>query len=211
MMEKLSLRERNKHEKLLRIKVAAEQLFMEQGFDAATTRQIAERAQVGLATLFLYASDKRDLLFLVCNDALEQLAEDAFDDTPADASLLGQLTVACRHFFIHYAKNRQLSRDLLRELTFYTTGKQSERFQQIRARNISKIREIIVREKQMRHIRATADCDLVAQMIFYLLAAELRHWLSIEGTTPEAGVQQLRRMLEVLIDGLQSNDGAAAH
>ena len=74
----LRQRERNKLDKLRRIKAAARELFLEQGYDNATTREIARRADVGLGTLFSYASDKRDLLFLIYNDMQEALTRRPF-------------------------------------------------------------------------------------------------------------------------------------
>jgi AcrR family transcriptional regulator len=200
---KLSRREQNKQDKLRRIKIATGQLFNEQGFEAATTRKIAERAGVGLATLFLYATDKRDLLFLVFNDDLNKLAHDSFNGIPSDAELIDQLTIAFRHFFIYFAKNRRLSQDLLRELTFYNTGINSVRFQEIRQENIDHIRQLITNAKQARLINSLSDEKIIGQMIFYLLAAELRRWLSVKDATPETGVQELRSMLNMLITGLK--------
>ncbi|MDE1571149.1 TetR/AcrR family transcriptional regulator [Aquabacter sp. P-9] len=70
-------RARNKIDKLQRIKESATQLFIEKGFDDTTTREIAVRASVGIGTLFNYANDKRDLLFLVYNRDLENIVETA--------------------------------------------------------------------------------------------------------------------------------------
>ena len=56
-------RERNKLEKLRRIKEAARALFISKGFDETTIREIASVAEVGLGTVFVYAENKRDLLF----------------------------------------------------------------------------------------------------------------------------------------------------
>ncbi|MDG2071255.1 MAG: TetR/AcrR family transcriptional regulator [Pseudomonadales bacterium] len=201
-MNEPSLRERNKQEKLQRIKTSAKQLFEDEGFDATTTRKIAKRAEVGLATLFLYASDKRDLLFLVCNDGLYKLSDDAFADVPLGASLIDQLTIVFRHFFIHHAQNKRLSRDLLRELTFYDDGMNSERFHQVRRQNINRIQQMIADAKKSGAINTDSSEDTIARMIFYILASELRRWLSIDGTTPEAGVQELRSMMLILIEGL---------
>src|SRR5438093_2985297 len=64
----LGLREKHKIDKLRRIRSSARKVFLEKGFDAATTREVAEIAEVSHATVFLYAKDKRDLLFLVFND-----------------------------------------------------------------------------------------------------------------------------------------------
>ena len=71
------LRARNKLDKLRRIKEAAQTLFVAKGFDETTMREIAVRAGVGLGTIFLYAKDKRDLLFLTINEPLEQITEEA--------------------------------------------------------------------------------------------------------------------------------------
>ena len=55
-------REKNKIEKLQRIREAARELFVKKGFDETTTREIAVRAGVGIGTVFTYAENKRDLL-----------------------------------------------------------------------------------------------------------------------------------------------------
>ncbi|MGA8788453.1 MAG: helix-turn-helix domain-containing protein, partial [Paenarthrobacter sp.] len=51
----LGRRERNKQEKLDRITAAARELFTQYGVDEVTTQQVAEKADVGSGTLFLYA------------------------------------------------------------------------------------------------------------------------------------------------------------
>src|SRR5215211_6033689 len=74
-------RERNKQNKLERITAAARELFAEHGVDEVTTQQIADKADIGTGTLFLYAKTKGELLLLVQNssyvDALERGRTDA--------------------------------------------------------------------------------------------------------------------------------------
>ncbi|WP_404286111.1 TetR/AcrR family transcriptional regulator [Glutamicibacter arilaitensis] len=60
-------RERNKQAKLERIIAAASELFAARGVDEVTTQQIAEAADIGTGTLFLYARTKGELLLLVQN------------------------------------------------------------------------------------------------------------------------------------------------
>lgn len=60
-------RERNKQEKLARIIDAASELFTERGVDDVTTQEIAEKADIGTGTLFLYAKTKGELLLMVQN------------------------------------------------------------------------------------------------------------------------------------------------
>jgi len=62
-------RERNKREKLDRITAAARELFAEHGVDEVTTQQIADKADIGTGTLFLYAKTKGELLLLVQNSS----------------------------------------------------------------------------------------------------------------------------------------------
>jgi AcrR family transcriptional regulator len=62
-------RERNKQQKLERIVAAASELFAERGVDDVTTQEIADKADIGAGTLFLYARTKGELLLLVQNSA----------------------------------------------------------------------------------------------------------------------------------------------
>jgi AcrR family transcriptional regulator len=68
-------RERNKQEKLDRITAAARELFAEHGVDEVTTQQIAEKADIGTGTLFLYAKNKGELLLLVQNSTYTHALE----------------------------------------------------------------------------------------------------------------------------------------
>lgn len=61
-------RERNKRAKLQRIIAAASELFAERGVDDVTTQEIADAADIGAGTLFLYAKTKGELLLLVQNE-----------------------------------------------------------------------------------------------------------------------------------------------
>lgn len=80
-------RERNKQDKLERITAAAGELFAQHGVDEVTTQQIADKADIGTGTLFLYAKTKGELLLLVQNsgyaDALVEgrAAAEAIPDT----------------------------------------------------------------------------------------------------------------------------------
>lgn len=51
---------------------AARSLFMERPFDAVTVQQIAERADLGVGTLFYHAPNKVEMFLMVYNVTLEQ-------------------------------------------------------------------------------------------------------------------------------------------
>jgi TetR/AcrR family transcriptional regulator len=72
----ISRRERNKQDKLDRITAAARELFNQCGVDEVTTQQIADKADIGTGTLFLYAKTKSELLLLVQNSAYAHAIEE---------------------------------------------------------------------------------------------------------------------------------------
>src|ERR1700733_13868789 len=70
-----------------RLVVAAVDLFTEQGYDATTVAQIAERAGVTKSTFFRHFSDKRELL-VAGQETLSRLLADGITEAPAGASPL---------------------------------------------------------------------------------------------------------------------------
>jgi AcrR family transcriptional regulator len=76
-----------------RLVVAAVDLFTDQGYDATTVTQIAERAGVTKSTLFRYFPDKRDILAAgqetLSHLLAEGIAEAPDDATPLEAVALG--------------------------------------------------------------------------------------------------------------------------
>src|ERR1700710_2743424 len=70
-----------------RLVLAAFALFTEQGYDATTVAQIAERAGVTRSTFFRHFPDKRELL-VAGQETLSRLLADGITDAPAGASPL---------------------------------------------------------------------------------------------------------------------------
>jgi AcrR family transcriptional regulator len=70
-----------------RLVVAAVDLFTEQGYDATTVGQIAERAGVTRSTFFRYFPDKRELL-VAGQETLSTLLAEGIAEAPADATPL---------------------------------------------------------------------------------------------------------------------------
>lgn len=70
-----------------RLLIAAVDLFSEQGYDATTVAQIADRAGVTRSTFFRHFSDKREVL-VAGQETLSQLLADGIAEAPAAASPL---------------------------------------------------------------------------------------------------------------------------
>ncbi|TDD53372.1 TetR/AcrR family transcriptional regulator [Saccharopolyspora elongata] len=114
----LGRRERNKQAKLERITAAASELFAEHGVDEVTTQQIADAADIGTGTLFLYAKTKGELLLLVQNahyaTALERGRTAAAEETSAVDAVVALLApvVECNRVQVDNG------RTYLREMVF---------------------------------------------------------------------------------------------
>ncbi|NQW91237.1 TetR/AcrR family transcriptional regulator [Curtobacterium sp. VKM Ac-2861] len=68
-------RERAKTDKRDRIMRAAREMFAERGVSGVTTQQVADRADVAIGTLYLYAATKAELLIMVQNDKFADAVE----------------------------------------------------------------------------------------------------------------------------------------
>lgn len=202
MTEPVGLREQNKVEKLERIKTAARELFSEKGFDAATTREIAKKARVAMGTLFNYVDDKRDLIFLVMADGLNSAIDEACASTDFESPLLDQLVNAFARLYHYFSQNQELSRVLLRELAFYSSGKLAAGFQATRHQLIRLIESSIAEAQKRGQIPTSENPALMARGIFFIYSGAVRWWIAEETPAPQAGLDELRSLLKPYLYGI---------
>jgi len=203
----LGLREKNKLEKLRRIKAAARKLFIQKGFDDATTREIAQLAGVGIGTVFTYADNKRDLLFLIANEDLAEVTERAEASVRDDASCLQNLVAVFRHHYELFGRQPELSRLMLREMTFYDSGRQAAEFQAIRERIIRLVGSVVKRAFDRREIHSSEDASFVGWVAFSIFQVEMRRWLMSKKLDTETGIDTLQRALKLLMQGVTPASG----
>ena len=203
-------REKNKLEKLQRIREAARELFVQKGFDETTTREIAVRAGVGIGTVFIYAENKRDLLFLVANDDLEAVTQKCEAGVSADVSCLENLLLIFRHHYRFFSKQPELSRLLLREMTFYDSGRQAKRFQGTRERTIRLVARVVKTAVDSRTIRIDDDPELAGWVAFCVFQVELRRWLMNKDFNVSSGMARLERAIRLCMAGWGAKPAAFA-
>jgi len=200
------LRARNKLDKLRRIKQAAESLFIAKGFDDTTMREIAVRAGVGLGTIFLYAKNKRDLLFLTINEPLERVTDGAEAAIDPKSPLIQNLLAVAKLHYQFFGGQPALSRLVLREMIFYDSGAQAMPFQKTRERLIELFGRIVDMAAATGEIARPEDPLSVGWTMFCIFQVELRHWLARETSQLRTGLNELERAFQLLINGL--NRGA---
>lgn len=204
----ISRRERNKLEKLARIKIAAQKLFVRYGYDETTTARIAEQADIGMSTLFSYAEDKRDLLFLIFNDFFEPMLDTIEASLDERDPLLEALIKLFRPLYVHHRMEPKLARATLRELNFASAGKQSDRFRKNSARIMSLIGSSINAAQARGEVGRHFDRMHGAWIIFAVYQAEIRRHMILDSEDVEEGLNSLRESLRLLLRGLAPQPAA---
>jgi AcrR family transcriptional regulator len=206
----LGQRERNKIDKLRRIMEAARELFVAKGFDDTTTREIAVRAGVGLGTIFVYAENKRDLLFLIVNEELETVTADAETSIEANVSFLDNLLRVAERHYVFFGRQPALSRLVLREMAFYDSGAQAGRFLNTRERLINLFGKIVSLAMNHGSLLPDETPQFVGWTIFCIFQVEMRRWLSHDEPNLRSGLDALARALTLFATGLKPDMKALA-
>lgn len=210
---KLGLRERGKLEKRRRIKQAARDVFLEKGYDDATTREIAERADVAIGTLFVYAKDKRDLLMMIINDDLDQVNQHTAQGVP-DGPLLEQLTEFFRTRYRYWASEPRLSRPAVQETFDFLSrstgqGPETARFYARRGRIVDLLATIIRAKQQAGRIGDDYSAEEIASLFMTIYLTEVRRWLNDEDPAVDSGIAHLRKLMALALRGVQPEPGEA--
>jgi AcrR family transcriptional regulator len=191
----LGRRERNKQQKLDRITAAASELFAEHGVEDVTTQQIADKADIGTGTLFLYAKTKGELLLLVQNahyaEALERGRTDAEtipDALDAVLSIVRPI-VECNRIQVDNG------RTYLREMVF---GDPTEPHHSVALSIVAQTEEAIAgvlgRDEMAGLADAATKARIVSAIMFVSMAASVNAALSTE-----AIVQDIRTQISLLM------------
>lgn len=201
-LPKTGQRERNKLDKMDRIRSAALELFLAKGYEATTTKEIAEAADVAIGTVFMYANDKRDLLFLIFNDALDGVVDLAFSRIDSRQPLSLQVFEVFSHFYAAFHRQVLLARLLLRELVFFSEGKQAAQYMENRRRIMAQLQAMAREAIANGTIRADGDVERIANTFFFLYSGEVRFWLSDEKPELKKGLASMKATFALLGTGL---------
>jgi AcrR family transcriptional regulator len=194
-------RERNKLEKLARIVGAARQLFDEKGFADTTTQEIAERADIGTGTLFLYAKSKEDLLIMVFRDEMIATSRAAFNTMPPTTCLVEQLMHVFGMMIAYHDRDLDLARILLKEIMFPASTERRDDVASLMRVIYGGIADLVAAGQAAGRLRGAADPELTAQSLFAVYYMSLIIWLT-GVMTKKRFVEQLNVKLSVAVEGL---------
>jgi len=200
--EKLPRRDRNKLDKRTRIQRAALKLFSRDGFARTTTKAIAEEAEVAAGTIFLYASDKADLLVLATHDELLRIVEERFATLP-EAALIEQLLHVFGGFLAFYLRHEKLAPTIVQSL-LTTEGQNALELDRLTVSTLGRIAALIEHAQRSGALDPGVPPLLLAQNFFALYFSSLAAWLRKFVHTHEEALGLLRVALELQLRGLQA-------
>jgi AcrR family transcriptional regulator len=188
-------RERNKQDKLERITAAAGELFAAHDVDDVTTQQIADRADIGTGTLFLYAKTKGELLLLVQNssysDALVEgrAAAEGIPDALDAVMAIVRPVVECNRTQIDNG------RTYLREIVF---GDPEEPYHRdalaLTVQTEEAIATVLQRDERITPGRAVTLARIVSAIMFVSMAATINITHSVDEV-----LEDIRSQVRVLL------------
>jgi AcrR family transcriptional regulator len=197
-----SLRARVKRDKLSRIEAAARRLFAEKGFEATTTRQLADEAGIGMGTLFVYFPEKLDLLIHLFNQDLAVVQERSFATLPSGAGLVDSCLHVFKAFYAVWERDPKLARSFVKEMMF-TQGKGEGPLFETRTRVFGRLAALVAGAQARGELRSDLVPPVVAFQLFGIYYWCLSAWLAnapVDAATRDA---LTRSSLEQLVRGLQ--------
>lgn len=184
------------------IRRAAFELFSTAGFDETTTQAIARRAGVAAGTVFVHASDKEDLLFLVMHDRLDDAVNRAFETMP-DAPLVERLMHVFRALFAMYGEHPKMGAAFVRSLPG-ANGPNAQRVNTLTFAFLHRL-GLLVGEAQARGEVANDLSPIAcAQNVFAVYFMALLGWLSGHATLEAALDPLLRTALDLQMRGFRA-------
>lgn len=204
--QRIGLRERNKQEKLQRIRRAATELFNELGFEKTTTQAIAERADIGAGTLFLYARTKEDLLAIVMANDIREAVTKACSSIPTGLSMPEQAYHVYSRLIRYHAQTRDLSRHYVRERTIPRTFRPPTDKKETPPAPliVNAMSEVIKQLQQNGGVTRRYPAHVISWRVFALYYGILVHLL-LGISSERESLANLRESFEMLFDGIAAS------
>ncbi|MEV6412608.1 TetR/AcrR family transcriptional regulator [Kribbella sp. NPDC051718] len=188
-------RERNKQDKLDRITAAASELFAERGVDEVTTQEIADKADIGAGTLFLYAKSKGELLLLVQNSTYAEALQRGRSASEGITDALDAVMAIVRPVVECNRKQVDNGRTYLREIVFGDPAEPHHRAAlDLTVQTEEAIAAVLRRDGRTSPQSAAALAHIVSAINFVSMAATINAAKPVDEV-----VQEIRDQVQVLL------------
>lgn len=206
-IQQLGRRERSKLDKRRRIREATREVFRRKGYEAATTREIAELADIAIGTLFAYAADRRELLMMVVNDDRECFPSVERNLTESQ-DVIDALMLFFEPRYRYWAKEPEFSRAVVQETVAYhlaeAPGPEMARFYEGRRALIENLARLFEMAQCGGQIVRNAAAKDIAGLFMTIYQGEVRQWLEVERPSVADGLTRLRRSFCLALSGVKA-------
>jgi AcrR family transcriptional regulator len=198
-----SLRERKKLRQREALIAAAATLFRDAGFERTRIEDIAALADVGVATVYNYFSNKQQILLEIVqsNTLSNQPAIRAVMENPpahpVDA-ILGLIKADFGN--LDAAEDKKLWRELLASMT--RDQENRAEIEAVRALFRDSLRRLVKSFVQRRLLRPALDLDALVDICYAIYAYHFRQLVCLDRMTTQATLKAVRRDLKILMSGV---------
>ncbi|TDW92273.1 MULTISPECIES: TetR/AcrR family transcriptional regulator [Kribbella] len=193
--QRVGRRERNKQEKLDRITAAARELFAERGVDEVTTQEIADKADIGAGTLFLYAKTKGELLLLVQNSSYADALAEGTSAAGSIPDVLDAVMAIVRPVVECNRKQIDNGRTYLREIVFGDPEEPHHRTALgLTVQTEQAIADVLQRDGRSSAADAATLAHIVSAIMFVSMAATINIAKPVDDV-----VQEIKTQVQVLL------------
>jgi TetR/AcrR family transcriptional regulator, cholesterol catabolism regulator len=185
------------------IKDIALALFVAHGFDATTTKEIAEQAGVAHGTVFLVAPTKEALLVKVLEERLRDVVATRTKSLPR-RGIAAQLTHVFDGLFDFYAREPQLARAFLRSIMFFSDPIAKAQYDEHVARFSHYVASLIDAARGRRELANRTDSATAASAVLALYVFGVVAFLNEAKPDRRALGVRFRAGLAALLRGLRA-------
>ena len=176
MLDREGRRERRRRAMRTNISEAARELFQEQGFEATTVEQIAQRADIAPATFFNHYQSKSGVMAVLTSEIADHVGLLVEQHLAGDGSIRKRLAGLAQDAALQIGANHKIARDVMLELV-RTEGRPEDTAPYL-ARVHDPLRAMLEEGQRNLEIRSDEDATFLAEMVLGALNTALTNWLA---------------------------------
>lgn len=188
------------HERIIQ---AAAQMFIQHGYEGATTRLIAVAAQVNEVTIFRQFGNKENLFMEAVERYLLLPGIDPVLKGPLSGDTHQDLQLVGRYYLTAVLKNRRAV------LMAYNEAQRSVEVRRFVARSAQRQRQLLGKylrqQVELGAVRPLSDPELAAHSFLGMLLAYALNQILLEEITPQKPVEEVAaQLVELFLNGIQA-------
>jgi TetR/AcrR family transcriptional regulator, cholesterol catabolism regulator len=167
-----------------RVFLEAARLFREQGYAAATTRELARRLGINKASLYYHVAKKEDLLYQICMVAMARIHEAVAAAIESETEPAERVRALIRAHLQSTLTDLDMHATMMLEMK-YLTGRQREEVMEARDRFEGLVGSTVAAARRAGAIRHDMPASYLRILLLNLLNWPLTWYVPGAGMTPE--------------------------